>query len=151
MPTMGVRAFVDTNILLRALIKEMTLHPQADALLKRMLREDGELWISGQIIREFMVQATHPKTLKVPLTSDEVIVEVNRIKPIFTIADETAEVREKLLELIKVYPTAGKQIHDANIVATMLAYGIDTLLTLNIDDMKRFSDKINLISLETSA
>ena len=36
--------------------------------------------------------------------------------------------------------------HDANLVATMLAYGIDTLLTFNIDDFKRFGDKIKLVS-----
>ena len=46
------------------------------------------------------------------------------------------------------YPTLGKQVHDANIVATMLAHGIDMLLTLNVDDFKRFEDKITLISLE---
>jgi len=148
---MGVKAFVDTNILLRALITEMNLHPEADALLKRMLREDAELWINGQVIREFIVQATYPGTLSVPLTIDEVINEINRLKAVFSIADETIVVREKLLELLKEYPTAGKQVHDANIVATMLVYGIDTLLTLNVDDMKRFRDKINLISLEKSS
>jgi len=148
---MGVKAFVDTNILLRALITEMNLHPEADALLKRMLREDAELWINGQVIREFIVQATHPRTLSVPLTIDEVINEINRLKAVFSIADETIVVREKLLELLKEYPTAGKQVHDANIVATMLVYGIDTLLTLNVDDMKRFRDKINLISVEKSS
>jgi len=37
-------------------------------------------------------------------------------------------------------------VHDANIVATMLTYGIDTLLTLNIDDFKRFADKIMLLN-----
>ena len=146
--TMGVKAFVDTNILLRALLTEINLHTEADALLKQMLRQDAELWISGQVIREFIVQATHPKTLKVPLRMDEVIDEINRIKPLFSVADETAAVREKLLELLRDHPTAGKQVHDANIVATMLVYGIDTLLTLNIDDLKRFSDKINLVSVE---
>jgi predicted nucleic acid-binding protein len=145
---MGGKAFVDTNILLRALLTQMNLHPQADALLKHMLQEETELWINGQVVREFIVQATHPKTLQTPLTVTEVIAEVNRIKPLFTIADETAAVRETLLKLIQEHPTSGKQIHDANIVATMLVYGIDTLLTLNLGDMKRFSDKISLVSLE---
>jgi predicted nucleic acid-binding protein len=98
METMGVRAFVDTNILLRALLTQMDLHAEADALLKQMLREDAELWISGQVIREFIVQATHPKTLKVPLRIEDVIHEINTIKPLFKVADETAAVREKLLK-----------------------------------------------------
>jgi predicted nucleic acid-binding protein len=145
---MAVRAFVDTNILLRVVLTEMQLHSQVDALVKRMIREDAELWISGQIIREFIVQATHPRTLEEPLTMEQAIQEVNKLRPLFQIADETRVVREHLLSLLRDYPTAGKQVHDANIVATMLAYDIDTLLTLNVADLKRFTDKIRIISLE---
>ena len=148
MVTMAAKAFVDTNILLRVLLTEMNLHAECDALLKRVLRDDAELWISGQVIREFIVQATHPRTLKEPLTIEQVIHQLNTIQPSFQIADETSAVRGQLLKLLRAYPTLGKQVHDANIVATMLAYGIDTLLTLNVDDFKRFEDKITLISLE---
>ena len=51
----------------------MDLHIPVDKLLKQMTRDGKEFWISGQVIREFMVQATHPKTLQIPLTIDEVI------------------------------------------------------------------------------
>lgn len=146
--TMGVKAFVDTNILLRALMTEMDFHSEADALLKQMLEEDAELWISGQVIREFIVQTTHPKTLKTSLTIEQVSEQINTIKPLFSIADDTAAVRENLLNLLREYPTAGKQVHDANIVATMLTYDIDTLLTLNAADLSRFGDKIKLVSIE---
>jgi len=33
----------------------------------------------------------------------------------------------------------GKQVHDANIVATMLVYGIPRLLTANPSDFARFA------------
>ena len=144
--TMGVKAFVDTNILLRALLTEMDSHAKADELLKRVLREDAELWISGQVIREFIVQATHPKTLKVPLTISEVIHEIHIVEQLFQVADETSAVRTMLLSLLQTFPTQGKQVHDANIVATMLAHEINTLLTFNIEDFKRFTEKIKLIS-----
>jgi predicted nucleic acid-binding protein len=145
---MDGNVFIDTNILLRAVLAEMKQHPQVDALLKRTIREETELWISGQVIREFIVQATHPKTLSIPLTIAQAVQEVEAIKPLFRIADETALVRDKLLALLMQYPTQGKQVHDANIVATMLANGIDTLLTLNFADFKRFEDQIKIISLE---
>jgi predicted nucleic acid-binding protein len=144
---MAVKAFVDTNILLRGLLTDMDLHPEADALLKRMWREDAELWISGQVIREFIVQATHPRTLKQPLTIEQVINEISRILPLFQVADETAAVRAKLLELLLAHPTRGKQVHDANIVAAMLVNGVDTLLTINTDDFQRSDDQIRLVSL----
>jgi predicted nucleic acid-binding protein len=46
---------------------------------------------------------------------------------------------------IASYPL--RQIHDANIVATILVHQIDTLLTLNVEDMKRFSSDIKIVSL----
>lgn len=66
-------------------------------------------------------------------------------------ADDTVNVTTQLLLLLRDYPTGGKQVHDANIVATMLAYNIDTLITQNIDDMQRFSDKIAIIQLVAAA
>ena len=143
----GAKVFLDTNILLRMILTQMNQHAEVDALVKRTISEGAELWISGQVIREFIVQATHPRTLAEPLTIEQVVHEIEAMKPLFQIADETAGVRDKLLELLQQYPTQGKQVHDANIVATMIAYEIDTLLTLNVDDLKRFENVINLISL----
>lgn len=142
------KAFVDTNILLRAFVVEMDQHARAEALLKEYWQQGTELWISGQVIREYLVQITHPKTFKEPLPIDTVIESIKRITPLFQIADDTPAVRNELLELLKKYPTRGKQIHDANIVAAMLAHGIEVLLTLNVEDMKRFSDRITLITLD---
>ncbi len=143
-----VKVFLDTNILLRMILTQMNQHAEVDALVKRTIRDGAELWISGQVIREFIVQATHPRTLAEPLTIEAVVREIEAMKPLFQIADETAAVRDKLLELLQQYPTQGKQVHDANIVATMLAYDIDTLLTLNVDDLKRFENTIKIVSLE---
>lgn len=56
---MAARVFVDTNILLWAALPQMPQHTLVDTLLKRIIREGAELWISGQVIREFIVQATH--------------------------------------------------------------------------------------------
>lgn len=142
------KVFLDTNILLRMILTQMNHHAEVDALVKRTIRDGAELWISGQVIREFIVQATHPRTLAEPLTIEQVVREIEAMKPLFQIADETVAVRDKLLELLQQYPTQGKQVHDANIVATMLAYDIDTLLTLNVDDLKRFENRIKIITHE---
>lgn len=141
------KAFVDTNILLRALSADMNQHAQAEALLKSYWQGGAELWISGQVIREYLVQVTHPKTFVEPMPIETAIESVTRLSPLFQVADDTPTVRSELLALLNSYPTRGKQIHDANIVATMLAYGIHVLLTLNVEDMRRFSDKITLVTL----
>jgi hypothetical protein len=42
----------------------------------------------------------------------------------FDMIEDGPNVRERLLSLLATYPGAGKQVHDANIVATMPANGI---------------------------
>ena len=45
-------------------------------------------------------------------------------------------------------PSGGKQVHDANIVATMLIYGIPQILTHNTADFARFSELITVLPLQ---
>jgi len=82
---------------------------------------------------------------------DDVLKLLDEIRNSFRIADETAEVTAQLLQLLKQYPTGGKQVHDANIVATMLVHGVDTLLTMNVVDFQRFQDRITLVPLRADA
>ena len=50
------------------------------------------------------------------------------------------------LRISRQLPVGGKQIHDANIVATMLAYGERRLLTYNAADFHRYGDRIELVA-----
>ena len=144
MQTTGDKAFVDTNILLRAIMPQMTLHKQAEGLIQSMWDNDVDLWISPQVIREYLVQATHPATFNPPLTLQQVLTQLETIQSLFRVADENGDVTAQLLALIKTYSISGKQIHDANIIATMLTYNIKTWLTFNTVDMHRFEPQIML-------
>jgi predicted nucleic acid-binding protein len=141
------RTFLDTNVLLRATIEGFPLHKEAKQLVYLQREADNELWISRQVIREYVAQVTRPQVMLQPLAITDVVKRVETFGKLFLIADETADVTAQLLALMKEFPTGGKQVHDANIVATMLAYGIDTLLTQNVEDMKRFAAKIKLVPL----
>ena len=70
--------------------------------------------------------------------------QVDQFIECFEIADETATVTGKLIQLLGDFKIGGKQIHDANIVATMLAYDIPCRLTHNIKDFKRFNSVIKI-------
>ena len=59
-------------------------------------------------------------------------------------ADETPAVTAYLLALMEPYAISGKQVHDANLVATMQAHGVRCLLTRNEKDFQRFADIIAL-------
>ncbi len=146
MATMGGKAFVDTNILLRAIIPQMDQHGVSESLIQQMWENDVELWISRQVIREYLVQATHPKSFQPVLTIDQVLSQMDVVTSLFQVADETSEVTTTLFELIRKYGVRGKQTHDTSLVATMVVYQIDTLLTLNVKDFVRFQDKIKLVS-----
>src|SRR5262245_57315992 len=113
------KAFVDTNILLRAIIPQMLLHSQCEALVHQLWVDDTELWISRQIIREYLVQATHPQTFQPQLTIDQVSNQVATIRSLFRVADDTDSVTTHLMALLQTHSTSGKQVHDANVVATM--------------------------------
>lgn len=56
-------------------------------------------------------------------------------------------VTAQLLTLLTELPGGGKQVHDANIVATMLAFDIPTLLTQNVGDFRRFDQRIRIETL----
>ncbi len=84
-----------------------------------------------------------------PMTSVQIREQMRSFRTLFQIADETEIVTEKLLDLVERFPTGGKQIHDANIVATMLVHDVPTLMTLNYADMKRFEPIIEIFPLSS--
>lgn len=139
--------FLDTNVLLRATLPTMPLHREAVRLVTAQRAAGARLWISRQIVREYIAVITRPQTFLTPLPVSEITAQIQTFEQLFVIADDTAQVTMHLLGLLREHPTGGKQVHDANVVATMLTYGISTLLTQNVDDMQRFAGKIAIIPL----
>ena len=148
MATTNGKAFVDTNILLRATIEGFPLYEEAKRLIYAQREAGIELWVSRQVIREYIAQATRPQSFAKPLPMERVDRQIRIISTLFKVADETAQVTNHLLKLLKEIPSGGKQVHDVNIIATMLTFGIGSLLTLNIEDMKRFAGKIVIVPLK---
>lgn len=59
--------------------------------------------------------------------------------------EETKKVHDRLLAILGEVPCTGKEVHDANVVATMSVHGVHTLATYNIDDFARFADSIRTV------
>ena len=64
----------------------------------------------------------------------------------FEVLEDGPNVTEFLLALCRELPVGGAQIHDANIVATMLAHGERRLLTFNAADFRRYATRIELVT-----
>lgn len=147
MVTMAASVFIDTNVLLRFTLFGRLKDPKDETAcrdyINRHIELGTEMWISAQVIREFCVQATSRKTLVIPLTSREAAQMAESFSTLFQIADETSAVRAKFIELLDSYDVPSRQIHDANIAATVLSFGINTLCTTNQKDFRRYRE-INL-------
>ena len=140
--------FVDTNILVSARIAAAPDHERAAAGLDRAMERGEGVAISRQIMREFLSVVTRPQIwaeTRRPIPMRQALAEVRRIAEAFDILEDCADVSEMLFHLCQNYPVGGRQIHDANIVATMLAYGERRLLTFNAADFRRYGDIIELV------
>jgi predicted nucleic acid-binding protein len=136
--------FIDTNILIYANIATAPLHESALNAIKAHHQAGRTLWISRQVLREFIAARTRPQTFAKPSSPKVVIERVLYLENHFQVADDTAAVTGQLIKLMERFQIGGKQVHDANIVAAMQAYGIPALLTHNTQDFERFGKIITI-------
>ena len=137
--------FIDTNVRVNSRILEAPQHTIARLHLQRAFSSDEPLTISRQIIREYLAVVTRPQNWPVPITYEQAFEDVSTLLSTYEVLEDGPVVTDQLLDLCRSVPAGGKQIHDANIVATMLAYGERRLLTLNAADFRRYRDRIELV------
>jgi predicted nucleic acid-binding protein len=138
------RVFVDTNVLVYANVASAALHATALAAFHNLRGAGAELWVSRQVLREYLATLTRPGIYAAPPSAALLATQVRGFESAFHVADETAAVTAHLLAVLAAFPVGGKQVHDANIVATMQAYGIARLLTHNVADFARFAPVITV-------
>jgi len=86
-------------------------------------------YISGQVLREYLSVATRPLERN-GLGRADAMTNVRAFRARTRLLDESLKVADQLFALLDAIDCAGRQVHDANIVSTMLAHGITTLVTL---------------------
>lgn len=145
--TAGSRIFVDTNILVYANLARSPFHNQAVAKLKDLESMEVDLVVSRQVLREYLAVMSRPNTLTEEISTSSLVQDVRNFEASMIVLDEGPEVTAKLLETIDRFSVAGKQIHDANIVATMLTHEVPALLTHNTDDFNRYREVISIMPL----
>ena len=90
---------------------------------------------------------TRPQSWPVAITREETLEDASRLLGSFEGLEDGLIVTESLLSLCREVWVGGQQIHDANIVATMLACGERRLLTFSTSDFRCFEDRIELMGL----
>ncbi|HLO83589.1 MAG TPA: type II toxin-antitoxin system VapC family toxin [Nostocaceae cyanobacterium] len=141
------RIFIDTNILIYANLALSPFHTQAIEKLQTLVEQSVEMWISRQTLREYLSGMSRRSDLTGQIAIESLVADVQYFSNFFLVAEDNALVTERLLRLMTDISVGGKQVHDANIVATMLTYNIPQLLTHNTVDFARFSELITVVSL----
>ena len=140
----GDPVFVDTNILVYANTVTAPWHLDAQAALQSYRASAAELWISRQILREYLATLSRTQSFSAPVPAVVLCADVVRFQSQFRIAEDGMTVTHNLLTLLLSIPAGGKQVHDANIVATMQAHGLRRLFTHNTADFTRFGSLIQI-------
>ncbi|MGL5817573.1 MAG: type II toxin-antitoxin system VapC family toxin [Phycicoccus sp.] len=142
------RAVLDTNVLLAATDEGRHDHAAAVAALNAWPASGMVLYTSGQILREYLVVATRPvENDGLGLARTDAVANVRAMAARLRLLAEDAKVSARLLELLDGVECTGQQVHDANVVATMLVHGIDTVVTINTRDFVRFGHHVQVVAL----
>ena len=139
--------FVDTNALVRARFRASPFHEAARAALARAGLDSEPIRISRQVVREYLVTVTRPQDWSDPLPVAAALRDVEWLRSTFEILEDGERVTNMLVALFREFAIGGKQIHDANIAATMLAHGERRLLTFNAKDFRRYGKRIELVEI----
>jgi predicted nucleic acid-binding protein len=146
-PGDGEAVFLDTNILVYAQVRQAPWHQEARQAITELEQAGVPLWISRQVLREYLAVLTRPQTWATPPPLTDLLADVQALTRRFHVADDTPQVTAQLLTILARIPVGGRQVHDANIVATMLTQGVSRLLTHNTVDFTRFQALITVLPL----
>ena len=137
--------FIDTNVLVSARVSGTPGHDAARRSLWQALQGHIPVRISRQIVREYLAVITRPQEWGAAVARHEALDDVDRILSTYDILEDGPAITAALVALCRDVAVGGSQIHDANIVATMLAHGERRLLTFNVADFRRYGGLIEVV------
>ena len=131
---------LDTSVLLRLVDKNDPQHATVRGAVRKLIGDREELLITTQNVAEFCNVATRPVANsgfgRSPI--DALGILEREIEPICSIIAEPDVVYGELKRLVAKYGVVGKQVHDTRLVAMMLVWQIENVLTLNDRDFRRY-------------
>lgn len=136
---------LDTNLWLRAVQREAAQHTLAVDALAVLLGQGDEVFVTAQNLIEFWSVASRPiaaNGLGWPV--ELVQLELERVQTQFPMLEDTPAILVHWIALVTTYQVTGRRVHDARLVAVMVAHGISHLLTFNRDDFRQFREIVTV-------
>ena len=143
---------IDTGILLRLVDVNDRDHLSVRTAVRFLGDQQEGLFIATQNMAEFCNVTTRPIANNGLGLSPARAIEIFEadIEPICAILSEVEAVYVELKRLIAKYAVTGKQVHDARLVAMMLVWQIENVLTHNDRDFRRYEQEgIHIITPST--
>jgi len=130
---------IDTGVLLRAFD---TNYPRCRAIrraLRQALEARTPLFVTVQNVAEFWNVATRPLEYNGQgLSAERTKRRVRIIEQLCQVVSEDDRSYDEWKRLVDELDVSGVKVHDARLVAVMKSRGIETLLTLNETDFRRY-------------
>ena len=146
--TGGDHVLLDTNILLAATDEGRSDHQLALDALDGWPGRGTTCYTSAQILREYLVVASRPVAVNgLGLSQAQCLGNVQALRGRLRFLAETEKVFDNLTQLLVAVACTGKQVHDANLVATAMSHGVGVIATQNVGDFARFDQHIQVWSL----
>jgi predicted nucleic acid-binding protein len=131
---------LDTGVLLRLANESDAKHPPIRTAVRELIGRGENLVITTQNLAEFWNVATRPiennglglSPVTVAKLFDDAVATICDVLP------EREAVPSELRRLLDQYEVIGKQVHDARLVAVMLSWQVESILTLNPRNFRRF-------------
>ena len=137
-----MRVLVDTNILLRSAQPTHPLCSQATHAVSTLLRKKDAVFFCSQNIAEFWNVVTRPSERNgLGFTQEEALQEVANIENLLTLLPDIPATYPVWKRIVQDHRVEGVKVYDARLVAMMLSvYAIDSVLTFNVADFKRYTN-----------
>lgn len=131
---------LDTNLLLRFCDSASAQHSIAINAIETLLKRGSRVFLTAQNLIEFWAVTTRPKAANgFDWTPQQAGQETERLLNLFLFLEDSPAIFAHWRKLVLQYGVSGKQVHDARLVASMLAHGISQLVTFNTSDFVRYS------------
>ena len=132
---------VDTNILLRSCQPDHPMYVIAVEAVSTLLEQGEELYLAPQNIVEFWNVCTRPLDKNgLGLTPEEADTEVTRFENLLPVRLDVPEIHQQWRTLVVNYKVKGVNVHDAKLVATCIVHGLNSILTFNDRDFRRYAE-----------
>jgi predicted nucleic acid-binding protein len=131
---------LDSGILLRLVDEDDSQHALVENVIGMLGNRRESIVVTTQNIAEFWNVATRPIANNGLALAPAKVVQLyeNTIEPNCAVLTEAESLPNEFKRLLATYNVAGKQVHDARLVAMMLTWQVDKTLTLNERNFRRF-------------